>query len=328
MSETGSKRPKKTLLKKILFSLLGLIVLVIASTFFYTYRWNVLTPNKSASVRIDNLNRSFVYHVPTTLSPKPALIIAYHGSRLKSFMMQIFTGHEFDLLADKHQNAIVVYPQGYEEHWNDCRIHAPFASKKLNLDDVRFTEEIIDYFSRQYKIDTQKVVALGYSNGGQMVMKLAHLRPELFRAFAVISANLPAETNNSCQGLQKPVSIISFSGLEDPLVPYNGGEVFLDGQSYGFIQSAEETLQYWLRANNCDTLAGSSVAFYDNNGKQTAVQTNYNSPTYNTRVSHVKLLDGGHTIPNQHFRVPIKKLGNMNKEVDAPKLIWDFFMQE
>ncbi len=105
-------------------------------------------------------------------------------------MMQIFTGHEFDLAADKNQNAIIAYPQWYKGNWNDCRKLAPYPAKQLNLDDVGFTEQIISYFKTNYEIDANEIYSVGYSNGGQMVMKLANLKPEWFKGFDIISANI------------------------------------------------------------------------------------------------------------------------------------------
>lgn len=123
-----------------------LVAVLLSGLLIYTYRWNLVHPLKKETIMIDGLERKFVYHVPAKLKPHPKLIIAYHGTAMPANLMQIFTGHEFDLLADEEQNAIIVYPQGYKNNWNDCRINAPFPAKQLNLDDVGFTGKIINFF--------------------------------------------------------------------------------------------------------------------------------------------------------------------------------------
>ncbi len=90
---------------------------------------------------------------------------------MKAFLMQIFTGHEFDLLADANQNTIIVYPQDYKNNWNDCRKEASYPAKRLNVDDVAFTRKIIPFFKKNYNINKTDIFAVGFSNGGQMVLK-------------------------------------------------------------------------------------------------------------------------------------------------------------
>ncbi len=305
-----------------------ILTICVTSLFIYTYRWNIVNPNKSGSLNIDNLQRTFVYHVPKKLNNKPKLIIAYHGSKMKAFIMQIFTGHEFDELADMDENTIIVYPQGYKNNWNDCRKQAPFPAKQSNVDDVKFTEQIISFFKKEYQIDTTHIFAVGFSNGGQMVMKLAKQKPEWFKGFAVISANLPTENNNDCIDTKKPVSLLLMNGTNDPINPYEGGEVILDRQSFGSVISTEQNLQHWLNVSNCDLLEKGITQFPQNKAENniTAIQKTYLSSTTNKQISFIKVINGGHTIPNRNFRVPIKKMGEMNKDIDGPKLIWDFLM--
>jgi len=312
--------------KKMIIAILTILTILFIALFFYAYRWNILNPNKSGSIKVENLDRTFIYHVPKILKPNPKLIIVYHGSTLKAFMMQIFSGHEFDLLADKSENTIIVYPQGYKEQWNDCRKNAPYDANKLNIDDVTFTEQIIAYFKSKYQINEKGIFAVGYSNGGGMVTRLAYTLPDIFKSYAIISNNLPVAENCICNEVQKPVSIIYFSGVKDHIVPFDGGEAFVNGISYGFGQSTEQTLKHWLSASFCHSTASYHKDFKNKNGDITAIQTNYNSTSTSKKITFVKLLDGGHTIPNRNFRIPIKALGNMNAEVDAPQLIWGFFM--
>ena len=315
--------------KKMAYLILSILISCIAGLLIYTYRWNMINPNKSGSFIIDNLKRTFVYHVPRKLNDKSKLMIVYHGSRLRAFMMQIFTGHEFDELADIDENTIIASPQGYEKNWNDCRKQSPYPAKQLNVDDVKFTEQIISFFKKEYQIDTTHIFAVGYSNGGQMVMKLAMQKPEWFKGFAVISANLPTESNNECVDTKRPVSLLLMNGTNDPINPYEGGEVILDGQSLGSVVSMEQNAQHWLNVSDCNSSEKVTVKFPQNKAGDniTAIQETYASRTNDKQISIIKVINGGHVIPNRNFRIPIKKLGEMNKDIDGPKVIWDFLMK-
>jgi polyhydroxybutyrate depolymerase len=309
-------------MRKMIIGALLILFVAIAALFLYTYRWNIGNPNKSHSLQIDGYERTFIYHVSKHIRPHPKLIIVYHGSKLKSFMMQIMTGHEFDILADQNQDAIVVYPQGYMGNWNDGRIQASYPAKKLNMDDITFTKEIIRYFKEQYHIDPTQIYAVGFSNGGQMAFRLAATVPDLFAAYATIGSTLPAPENNLfAHNPQQPVSIILINGQQDGIVPFNGGEIILKGESFGMAESALTTAAYWQAAAGATEI--SSLQF-----GQTAIQTNYYNKENHKKVSFVNIKDGGHNMPNKNFRIYISLLGHINKDVDVPAVIWDFFFKE
>lgn len=309
--------------------ILILPALLIAGLFLYLYRWNLIHPLKKGTLKVDHLDRDFLYHLPHQLTGRPRLILAYHGTGIKANVMQIFTGHELDLLADKEKNTIIIYPQGYKNSWNDCCKNVPYETKKLNLDDVGFTRKIIDLFAEKYNADLSEVYAIGFSNGGQMVSKLAKLKPEWFKGFAVISANLPDADNTDCGDTLQPVSLMLINGMEDPIIPFNGGKVTLDGKDFGTVMSSEQTIAHWLSAGNFSgpPMERKFFALKKDQEVVTAVKQDFYSSSANKRISYIRVKDGGHTIPNKNFRIPIKKMGNMNKEVDAPQLIWDFFAE-
>lgn len=298
-----------------LLIILVTIAALLTGLFFYTYRWNLIHPNHAGSIHINGYERSFIYHIPKNVQHNPKLIIAFHGSRLKPFLMQIFTGHEFDLLADQSGDAIIVYPQGYMGNWNDCRKRATFPAKRLNIDDVAFTEQLIGYFKKTYHVD--QVYGVGYSNGGTMIFRLAAERADLFTAFATICANIPTDDNNSNPVVKTPVSMISIFGRMDPIVPFEGGRIVLDGQDWGTVKSAAETVAFWNQVNKGQLLT-------EHTNGSLSRQTWYSAPT-RKKLVYIGIDNGGHTIPNRNFRIPIKKLGPMSGDLDAPLEIWEFF---
>ena len=65
-------------------------------------------------------------------------------------------GYDFDLLADR-QGFIVVYPQGYEGHWNDCKVRGPYGAKLENIDDVGFLHALVDRLVTDHNADPARV---------------------------------------------------------------------------------------------------------------------------------------------------------------------------
>ena len=237
------------------------------------------------------------------MADHPGIVFVLHGSDGKAEVMRIVTGHEFEKIADKTKEFIIVYPQGYKKYWNHCRKSADWASKKENADDPGFFKQMIHYFAAKYHADTTKVLATGISNGGQMCTKLALEIPQYFKGIAPIAANMPVETNNDCYQSKIPVPMLIMHGTADPLNPYNGGKIGLnDGYDRGEVLSTNESVNYWRTLDGCSQKADSSM-YPDINNKDNSVAYNfsYSNPQTGKKVVFIKIVNGGHNIPNRGF---------------------------
>lgn len=67
---------------------------------------------------------------------------------------------------------MVVYPDGYEGHFNDCRRVASFSARALNVDDVGFVRRITEQLVEEEQVDPERVYTIGFSNGGHMALRL------------------------------------------------------------------------------------------------------------------------------------------------------------
>ncbi|WP_419803183.1 alpha/beta hydrolase family esterase [Mucilaginibacter sp.] len=228
-----------------------LLLLVVIAYFYFAY---ALVPNEpqlsakieQATIQVNNQTRSYLYYIPKKLSPKPALIIALHGTGMNADKMRQWTAYEFDQLADQKGFA-VIYPNGYKGNWNDCRSDAPFPAKKENIDDVGFIRSLIENFSKDYGIDPGKVYVFGFSNGGQMALRLAMEVPNLVAAVSAVSANLQTPATCSCVLEGQTSRVMLVAGTKDPINPYNGGEVTLFGlKKIGTVVSAQDPRKVWL----------------------------------------------------------------------------------
>src|SRR5882724_4119430 len=73
--------------------------------------------------------RTWIAYLPAKPATSPALVVALHGSMGTGERARGAYGYDFDLLGDR-DGFIAAHPQGYEGHWNDCKVKGPYAAKR------------------------------------------------------------------------------------------------------------------------------------------------------------------------------------------------------
>jgi polyhydroxybutyrate depolymerase len=283
---------------------------------------------RRGSLRAGDRDRTYALYVPRALAPRPALVLALHGSMGNGEQMREGTYYRFDELADRDGFA-VAYPDGYEEHWNDCRRVAPYAANALDVDDVAFLRALVERLERELGIDPDRVFATGLSNGGQMAYRLALEAPDLVAAVAPVAAGLPDEANLDCAPAGRPVAILILNGTMDPMNPFAGGRVALYGLwgDRGTVLSSDASAAYWA------SLAGHAAPpqrrRYPDLSRQDAswaeLVTWSDGP--GPEVAHLVVHGGGHTFPSPRWRYP-RFIGPTSHDLDAADEIWTFFARQ
>jgi len=269
--------------------------------------------------------RHFLSYTPSRATERPALVLVFHASRGSGARARAAFGYEFDRLAES-AGFIVVYPDGFEGHWNDCRRAGPYSANRLQVDDVGFTRALVDHFVREQAADRRRVFATGLSNGGQMALRLALEAPELVRAVAPVAASLPTGGNMDCQTLGRPVSILLMNGTADPMNPYEGGEVALFGWlgSRGHVLSTQNTIDYWRELAASQGPPQLELLPDRDAGDHSRVERrSWREPGHKAVVLDT-IVGGGHTLPNPELRMP-RLLGPTNGDLVAAREIWRFF---
>ncbi|MCS5479619.1 dienelactone hydrolase family protein [Corynebacterium sp. YIM 101645] len=202
-------------------------------------------------IRHQGRERRFVVVTPDQLPASPPALLYFHGSLQNGNVARSFTGRIFDDMAAR-VGAVLVYPDGVDRHFNDTRLRLREKTRELNVDDVGFTRAIVDWLAEHRGVDRQRVHACGYSNGGQMVMRLLHEAPGLLAGAATFAATMPA-ADNRVPGLREisvPTPYLAMHGTADRIVPYDGGIAGLDpAHSRGVLISAWESAGYFATAN-------------------------------------------------------------------------------
>ena len=196
---------------------------------------------------VKGLTRSYavnqVQNDTKTLKP---LILALHGGGSRWDKFAYKTTQSNLLNAANNHKAIIIFPQGVKNHWNDGRKHL-----KNGIDDVAFISFLIDYSINNYGVDKNKIYVVGFSNGGFMSIRLAIELSDKITAIAAVSAQLSEAIQH--KKMTGNVSFLLINGTQDPIVPYMGGEMksFRFAKSRGKLLSTQATLNYFLTANQC-----------------------------------------------------------------------------
>ncbi|MDC1144582.1 alpha/beta fold hydrolase [Porticoccaceae bacterium] len=276
--------------------------------------------------------RSYHYYRSDSVREGAPLVLVLHGSMGTGPGIRRMFGYGFDLAADKH-GFIVVYPDGFNRHWNDCRTKAPCQAKIRNVDDLGFVDALIEHFVTRQQVNPEKVFATGFSNGGQMSLRLFMERPQRVRAIAALNSNLPETENFDCS-LPKSGSAPSallVAGTDDPVAPYSGGEVVFMGKSRGRALSADATADQLLHAAgilNSQPIESVLPDHNKNDGVYASEKIWRGTGAQNSKASEVRLLTlhgAGHTLAHPKHRTMPSKAGKFSRDFIAADYIWSFF---
>ncbi|MBE77385.1 MAG: hypothetical protein CMG41_06585 [Candidatus Marinimicrobia bacterium] len=223
----------------------------------------------------EGVDRPYFVRYPDNASEPRPLIINMHGFT-NSVSYQIEISEMNDYVNEK--NVAVVYPQGISDigvySWN-----VGVAWDFNTSDDIGFINTLIDQVSEDFAIDTNRVYACGYSNGGFMTYELACELSDRITAFGAVAGNFMLNADQQCSEL-RDIPIIHIHGVNDATVSYYGPSI--DGSF-----TTPETIEYWKDRNSLDQ--------EDSQFLNTNVEViTYSKENSDTKVTHYKVLNGDH----------------------------------
>lgn len=280
------------------------------------------------SLEFENLKRTFLVHTPLNYNgdkPLP-LVLCFHGGVGTGKEQEQKTG--FSQLADR-ENFIVVYPDGYNNQWNDGRGSA--FSGAPTADDVGFVSALLDWMRKNYSVDAKRIYATGGSNGGILSNRLGVELSDKFAAIAPVVGSLPIDpkTNQPIApeaGKTKPISVLIINGTADPFVKWEGGTV--KGSS-GRVTSVAETVSSWVAANGCNAkpqIENLPDRFPDDG--TTVRRESYSRCKNNAEVVLYAIEGGGHGwhgSTDERLNSRRSLMGNLSRELNSTEVVWDFF---
>jgi len=199
------------------------------------------------TIQVGGSTRTFILHVPSTYdgSKRAPLVLDFHA--MPSSAMQQRNLSTYPDVIDP-EGAVMAFPSGLSgpsgAAWNvgPCCV--------ANVDDVAFARAVVAQVSATACIDPKRVYAAGFSMGGGMAHYLACHAADVFAAVAPSSFDLLQDNVAECQP-PRPITVISFRGMTDGVVPYDGGySAVVPGMPVTFL-GAQGTFQKWAAIDQC-----------------------------------------------------------------------------
>lgn len=263
----------------------------------------------NASITHDGIERDYILYVPEIYDGSTAmpLVLNFHGFG-SSASQQMFYG-DFRDIADT-EGFLLVHPEGTtligNQFWN-----VGFPGLSSTIDDVGFTEALIDELATLYTIDLDRVYATGMSNGGFMSFLLACQLSEKIAAVASVTGSMTQDTFDDCNA-QLPTPVLQIHGTEDDVVFYNENNLSLP---------IPDVISYWVDHNNCETTpTTTTLPDVDVSDGSTIEYSVYEDGDNGITTEHMKVIGGGHTWPGS-----ILNSAGTNQDIDASMEIWLFF---
>ncbi|MCH2021959.1 MAG: alpha/beta hydrolase-fold protein [Saprospiraceae bacterium] len=279
------------------------ILLVLLPMFFYAscdknnMGDDCYSNSNTQSLTSNNEEREYLLHIPNSYdgSSSVPLMLNFHG--FGGSASAYINDADMRTLAES-DTFILVYPQGScmngVSHWNPS---LPGADNKSTADDLSFIEALINEIASSYNIDTERVYACGYSNGGMFAYGLANYKSELIAAVGSVSGTI-LDFNGPTS---HPMPVIHLHGTSDAVIPYNGNNDY---------NSAQSAIDYWVDFNNTNS---NPILTTDSNGGMTIEHYLYAQGDSSVSVELYKYIGGNHVWFNTTFQGK-----------NASQLIWDF----
>jgi polyhydroxybutyrate depolymerase len=181
--------------------------------------------------------------------------------------------------------------------------------------DIKFIETLLERLVREPCLDRNRVFATGISMGAGMANIVGCRLSDRIAAIATVSGVYGPNWGDPCRP-SRPVPVLAFHGLADPIVPYAGGPI--EDPEQGQIAdlppviAVEKWAANWASVNGCDPEPKPQPPIGE---VQPLFWLGCHAP-----VRLYKIGGGGHTWPGGPSNEPMT-----NYDVSATDMIWDFF---
>jgi polyhydroxybutyrate depolymerase len=267
--------------------------------------------------------RRYAVYLPANLASGAPLVMALHGANSDGTGMRLLMGHRLDYLADRHGMA-VVYPEGEQRQWSDCR---RASDGKINRqpnapDDVGFLQALRDDLTIRHGIDATRVHVVGFSDGGQMGLRLALQNPKMVASLSIIGASLPSPGRSRCGPLPRDAPpVLMINGTHDRLNPYFGGDAEMASGTVISMMPAIDTAAWLAGAGALRETTRPSTAQAEDGCRVEHIGWRNG----NRLVSLYTVHGGGHTLPQPYVRYP-RRLGHTHDGFDGIAAIGGFLL--
>lgn len=258
-------------------------------------------------------------HVPPSGDsgrPRPLVLLLHgYGGTAETFE----EGSHFSAKADS-AGFIVAYPNGQRvygvagpRHW------VAFGDDRTDVDFIR---ALIDAIAKAHRVDPTRIYVGGFSNGAMMSYRLG---AELSGQLAAIGAAAGAIGSRNAAGTRAtipvpraPISVVSFHGLLDDVVPYDAAQ--RPGRMRSLLP-VHEAMAFWREHDGCTGAPERTTSHAGNLERETTARCHAG-----TEVTLYTVLDGRHSwfvAPRGTAAAPASA-----RAIDVTDLMWEFFSRQ
>jgi len=191
-------------------------------------------------IDVNGVQRRYLQHVAEEDLRDRPLLLCFHGGRAQVERLARRSGLAE---AGAQHGCIVIFPEA-REGWIDLRPERGGSAR-----DLEFVDALLDLLIGDNRVDPSSVFAVGISNGGQFVFRLACERPGRFAAVATALSNLPVAALSWRSAPPVPIALIF--GRRDRVMPWEGGRLQRRPglPAGGEVVSAPATVRFWVERN-------------------------------------------------------------------------------
>jgi polyhydroxybutyrate depolymerase len=259
---------------------------------------------------IDGRSRTYLLHLPNHLKNNAPLVFVIHGYGDSSKGIRNFT--KMDSIADKYGFA-VCYPEATMgadslRSWN-------VGYSNYGVDDIGFINALASFLQKTYKLSVKNTFCTGMSNGGDMTIQMACLKPELFRAVAPDVGCLMHWLYDSCK-IKSIAPIFMINGTDDRTTFWEGDEDYPAIGPNGYM-GTRQMVNIFVGLNECTLVKIDTLPDVNKGDSSFVVREKHINCKNNTQIWFYSIVGGGHDWPGVQ--------GNM--DFFASEEIWLFFEQ-
>lgn len=289
-----------------------------------------VSEHKFEKIITDTYERTFHVYIPKSKneSPKPLVFVLHGGGGTSEGMIYLTRISE---IAER-DDFIAVFPNGFENRWNDGRGILRFTTDRLNINDVRFFRDIVAYLKSNHRIDTQRIHIVGLSNGGFMAQRAVCEASDLFASGFSVAATTSKFIETNCD-LKEPISFGFIFGKRDDVIPYTGGTILIPSSpqansskiSAGESLSFTSSIEVWKNRLKCESEETQYIESLKKKYPKEIIKYTYRNCNHSSMLDAYLIESGGHFWPHGFFYEHEKKYGYLTNDLDASSVILDFF---
>ena len=254
------------------------------------------------SCSFDDIVHDFIIDLPQVIENAPLVIMLPGYNNTAEAMRSNFT---FEKEACQKGYA-VVYVTGSVQQGDKIRTGIGWNSgiSSQGNKDLQFIVALTEYLQQKYSFDSSRTFAIGFSNGGFMVHRLAMEAGDVFDACVSVGAKMPAKIWDE-RNEKNHIGYFQITGSKDEVVPKNS-----DGSArYTKDPAIEDVMDYWASSNGLtkqiqEEIGDGSILF-----KWQSADEDKKS----VQVWHLLVKDGHHSWPSMLYN-----------KIDTNSLILDF----